>query len=93
MVADYFCQTMKKNWRIGAQYFEEKSLDHDIDINYLCWIQSAKIGPGSSYARSSVTSQSRELDPQGHFIKKWIPELQNVPVKYIHEPNEMPTDI
>ena len=32
---------------------------------------------------------SRELDPLGLYIKKWVPELRNIPVEYIHEPWKM----
>jgi deoxyribodipyrimidine photo-lyase len=34
--------------------------------------------------------QSEEHDPEGVFIKKWVPELRNIPTKYIHEPWKMP---
>jgi len=33
---------------------------------------------------------SKEHDPSGEFLKKWLPELQNVPLAYLHEPHLMP---
>lgn len=41
-------------------------------------------------ASSSVTKQSKEQDPEGAFIRRFIPELRSVPKAYIHEPWKMP---
>merc|ERR1712062_29872 len=38
----------------------------------------------------SVLKQSTDQDPKGVFIKKYVPELQNVPLTYLHEPWKMP---
>jgi deoxyribodipyrimidine photo-lyase len=34
--------------------------------------------------------QSKKFDPSGEYIKKWLPELKNVPVEYIHQPHLTP---
>lgn len=36
------------------------------------------------------TKQAQDQDPQGTFIRKWLPELRNVPLQYLHEPGRMP---
>ena len=45
IVSKYFCQDLRKNWKFGAQFFEEKFIDHDIEINYLNWLYAASLGP------------------------------------------------
>ena len=37
--------------------------------------------------------QSKDYDLEGEYIRKWIPELANVPQSYIHEPWKMPPDV
>ena len=37
-------------------------------------------------------TQSKKFDPNGDYIKKYIPELKNIPSKYIHLPSEIETD-
>lgn len=41
----------------------------------------------------SVTKQGKDQDPKGIFIKKYVPELQNVPISHIHEPWKMPLQL
>ncbi|MFN3332779.1 MAG: FAD-binding domain-containing protein, partial [Caldilinea sp.] len=36
------------------------------------------------------TSQGQKFDPTGAYVRRWVPELRNVPDKYIHEPWRMP---
>ena len=41
----------------------------------------------------SMTKQGRDQDPDGDYIRKWVPELSMVPTKYIHEPWNMPIEL
>lgn len=41
----------------------------------------------------SPTKQARDQDPDGSFIRKYVPELARVPLKYLHEPSKMPLDV
>jgi deoxyribodipyrimidine photo-lyase len=41
----------------------------------------------------SMTKQGRDQDPDGDYIRKWVPELSMVPTQYIHEPWEMPNEL
>jgi deoxyribodipyrimidine photo-lyase len=40
---------MKQDWRYGAQYFEEKLIDHDVHSNYCSWAAASGIGPRKPY--------------------------------------------
>ena len=40
-----------------------------------------------------MTKQGRDQDPDGDYIRKWVPELSMVPTKYIHEPWDMPIEL
>ena len=60
--------------------------------NYASWNFSAGIGPGKVYNFNSI-KQSRDYDSKGKFIKMWCPEIETVPVAYVHEPWRMPADL
>jgi len=85
VVACYFAMDLKQDWRWGAHHFEEKLIDHDVQSNYGGWSFSAGIGPGRVLVFNSL-KQSRDFDKEGKYIKKWCPELKDVPTEFIHEP-------
>ena len=92
IVACYFAMDLRLDWRYGAQYFEEKLIDHDVHSNYGGWCFSAGIGPGRVLVFNTV-KQSKDHDKFGEYIKLWVPELKRVPLDYIHEPWRMPQDL
>ena len=85
VVACYFAMDIKQDWRFGAHWFEERLIDHDVQSNYGGWAGSAGIGAGRVLVFNSLT-QSMKFDPNGEYIKKWVPELSDVPAAFIHDP-------
>jgi deoxyribodipyrimidine photo-lyase len=89
IVASYLALDLQQDWRFGAYHFEEKLIDHDPQSNYGGWNAIAGVGPGRvNYF--NTTLQSEKFDPDGDFIRKWVPELALVPNNYIHDPWNMP---
>jgi deoxyribodipyrimidine photo-lyase len=78
------------NWRLGERYFMTKLIDGDLAANNGGWQWSAGTGcDAQPYFRVfNPISQSKKFDPDGNFIRKYLPELKNVPDKFIHEPYE-----
>ena len=83
---------MQQDWRYGAQHFEETLIDHDVHSNYTSWNFAAGIGP-SKVLLFNVIKQSKDFDSEGKFIRLWVPELNDVPNQYIHEPWTMPKEV
>jgi len=92
IVASYLALDLKQDWRYGAHYFEERLIDHDVQSNYGGWNFAAGLGPGRVLLFNSLL-QSTKFDPEGSFIRKWCPELSNVPNEYIHDPWNMPSKL
>ena len=92
VTASFLVKDLLINWQIGEKYFWEKLVDGDIAANNGGWQWSASTGTDAQpYFRIfSPVSQSQRFDPEGEFIKKYLPELAKVPTKYIHEPWTMP---
>ena len=91
IVASFLTKDLLIDWRWGEQYFMQTLVDGDMAANNGGWQWSASTGTDAQpYFRIfNPASQSQKFDPQGRFIKTFVPELHAVPVKYIHAPNEL----
>lgn len=87
--ASFLVKDLLIDWRIGEQYFMSQLLDGDFASNNGGWQWAASTGTDSGpYCRIlNPTRQGERLDPQGIFIRQWIPELRDIPDKYIHHPH------
>ena len=90
IVAMFFTKNMLHDWRIGEQFFMEHLIDGDFASNNGGWQWSASTGTDAApYFRIfNPITQSQNFDPTGEFIKKFIPELSDTPVKNIHQPTQ-----
>ena len=77
---------------MGAYHFEEQLIDHDVQSNYASWNFASGIGPGKTL-NFNILGQSTKFDGKGEFIRRWVPELRDVPVDYIHDPWNMPSEM
>jgi len=85
IVASFLTKTLLIDWREGEEYFAKKLTDYDPASNNGNWQWIASSGADSQpYFRIfNPWSQSAEVDPDCNYIKKWIPELKDVPAKDI----------
>ena len=79
------------DWRLGEKYFAEKLIDLDFSSNNGGWQWSASTGcDAQPYFRIfNPEIQSRKFDPEGMFIKKFVPELKNLPIYLLHNPSNI----
>jgi deoxyribodipyrimidine photo-lyase len=90
MVVSFLCHHLFLDWRTGVYHLANLFLDYEPGIHYSQFQMQAGTTGINLIRIYNPIKQSQEHDPNGVFIKKWIPELQNVPDKYIHEPWKMP---
>jgi deoxyribodipyrimidine photo-lyase len=91
VVASFLTKDLRQDWRKGAAYFEEKLLDLEMASNNGGWQWSASAGVDPKPMRIfNPTLQSQRFDPEGSYIREFVPELRNVPSKFIHAPHTMP---
>lgn len=91
IVASFLTKDLLIDWREGERYFMDLLLDGDIAANNGGWQWTAGTGTDAQpYFRIfNPVLQSKKADPDGIFIRQWLPELADVPTKYIHEPWKM----
>jgi deoxyribodipyrimidine photo-lyase len=85
ITANILIKILNIDWRFGEKYFANKLIDYDPSVNNGNWQWSSSSGTDSMpYFRIfSVELQTKKFDPECLYIKKWIPELKNIPVKDI----------
>lgn len=86
IVASFLIKTLLLDWRQGEQYFATKLTDYDIASNNgnWQWVMGGGADSQPYFRIFNPWSQSKEHDPEANYIKKWIPELKDVPAKAIH---------
>ena len=90
IVASYLVKDLLIDWRWGEAWFMENLLDGDPAANNGGWQWTAGTGTDAApYFRIfNPILQSARFDPQGDYIRKWVPELRNLAGKDVHAPSE-----
>ncbi len=91
ITASFLTKDLLTDWKKGEEFFMNFLVDGDLVLNNGGWQWSASTGSDAQpYFRIfNPVNQSQKFDPEGKYIKKYIPELKNVSAKYIHEPWKM----
>ena len=86
IVASFLVKTLLISWEKGAQYFSQNLTDYDPANNQLNWQWVASSGPDSQpfFRIFNPWLQQKEHDPNCLYIKQWIPELEELEPKIIH---------
>ena len=92
IVASFLTKDLGVDWRKGEAYFAEHLNDFDLAANNGGWQWAASTGcDAQPYFRIfNPVTQSEKFDPDGTFIRRYLPELARVPGKYIHAPWTLP---
>jgi deoxyribodipyrimidine photo-lyase len=88
ITASFLCKDLLINWQLGEQYFMQHLVDGDLASNNGGWQWTAGTGTDAQpYFRIfNPTSQALKFDPEGAYVRRWVPELANVPAAAIHAP-------
>ena len=91
IVASFLSKDLGIDWRLGERYFAEQLNDFDLSANNGGWQWAASTGcDAQPYFRIfNPVTQSERFDPDGRFIRRYVPELAKVANKYIHAPWQM----
>ena len=88
IVASFLCKDLLVDWRWGERYFMQNLVDGDLASNNGGWQWTAGTGTDAQpYFRIfNPTSQALKFDPNGDYVRRWVPELAKVPAAAIHTP-------
>ena len=85
----YLTKNLLIDWRLGERFFMQHLIDGELAANNGGWQWSASTGADSApYFRVfNPISQSEKFDPDGAFIRHWLPELSTLSNREIHDPS------
>lgn len=88
IVASFLSKDLLINWQEGERFFMQRLIDGDPAQNNGGWQWTAGTGTDAQpYFRIfNPVSQSQKFDPDGDYLRRWLPELRDVPPPFIHAP-------
>lgn len=95
IVASFLAKDLLVDWRWGERFFMQHLVDGDPAANNGGWQWVAGTGTDAApYFRVfNPVLQGKKHDPDGAFVRRWLPELASVPDRYVHAPWTMPADL
>ena len=95
IAASFLVKDLLQDWREGAAWFMDTLVDADLANNTFGWQWVAGCGADAApYFRIfNPVLQGEKFDPQGDYVRRWIPELSNVPARFIHAPWRAPAEV
>ncbi|MGL5111438.1 MAG: deoxyribodipyrimidine photo-lyase/cryptochrome family protein [Flavobacterium sp.] len=89
MLVSFFTHNLWQPWQEASQHLSQMFLDFEPGIHYpQLQMQAGETGVNLLRIYSPIKN-SLEHDPQGEFIKQWVPELRNLELPFVHEPSKM----
>lgn len=95
VVASFLVKHLLVDWRAGAAWFWDTLVDADLANNSAGWQWVAGSGADAApYFRIfNPVTQGEKFDPDAAYIRRWVPELADLPARYAHRPWEAPNDL
>ncbi len=92
ITASFLTKDLLIDWRWGERHFMQHLLDGDLASNNGGWQWAAGTGTDAvPYFRIfNPVLQGEKFDPDGRYVRRWVPELADVPTKHLHQPWTMP---
>jgi deoxyribodipyrimidine photo-lyase len=92
VVASFLTRHLLIDYRVGERHFLEHLIDGDVANNLGGWEWTAGVGsdPQPWFRIFNPVLQGRRFDPDGAWVRTWVPEVARVPDRYVHAPWEMP---
>ncbi len=95
IVGSFLTKNLGLDWRLGERWFWDTLVDADLANNSASWQWVAGCGADAApfFRIFNPVTQGQKFDPDGAYVKKWIPELTSLPLKWLFNPWEAPTDV
>ncbi|HIF25581.1 MAG TPA: deoxyribodipyrimidine photo-lyase [Micavibrio sp.] len=94
IVGSFLVKDLLLHWKHGERWFWDTLVDADLANNSASWQWIAGCGADAApYFRIfNPVSQGQKFDPEGNYVRRWVPEIASLPDKYLHAPWETDHD-
>ena len=94
VAASFLVKDLLVDWRIGERHYRLLLVDADPAENVGNWQDVAGVGPdGDPKSVPNPATQGQVYDPDGSYVRKWVPELAELPDEHVHAPWEAPPSV
>ena len=95
VVGSFLVKDLLIDWRRGAEWFWDTLVDADLANNSMGWQWVAGCGADAApfFRIFNPISQGEKFDQEGAYVRRWVPELAQVPSRYIHAPWRAPDHV
>ncbi|KAK4804525.1 hypothetical protein SAY86_004342 [Trapa natans] len=95
VVSSFFVKVLQLPWRWGMKYFWDTLLDADLESDALGWQYiTGTLPDGREFDRiDNPQFEGYKFDPQGEYVRRWLPELARLPTEWIHHPWNAPESV
>lgn len=95
IVGSFLVKDLLEHWRHGASWFWDNLVDADLASNTLGWQWVGGCGPDAApYFRIfNPVTQGQKFDPEGGYVRRWVPELADLPTRHLHSPWTAPPGV
>jgi deoxyribodipyrimidine photo-lyase len=92
IVASFLTKDLLVDWRRGERFFQQRLVDGDLASNSGGWQWAASTGTDAQpwFRIFNPVAQGERFDPAGAYVRRFVPELRDVPDRYVHRPWEAP---
>ena len=90
IVGSFFTKNLLQDWRVGEEFFAQHLMDYDLASNVGGWQWCSSTGTDAApyFRMFNPVLQSQKFDPEGEYIRRYVPELELLSNKEIHAPWE-----
>ncbi|MFO7857580.1 MAG: deoxyribodipyrimidine photo-lyase [Ectothiorhodospiraceae bacterium] len=95
VVGSLLTKNLRIPWQRGEAWFWDTLVDADLANNSMGWqwIQGCGADAAPYFRIFSPLRQGERFDPEGHYVRQWVPELAGLPAKHIHSPWQAPAGV
>ena len=95
VVGSFLCKHLLIDWRLGEKYFADKLFDYEqaSNVGNWQWVAGCGVDAAPYFRIFNPITQGLKFDPEGEYTKKYVPELSNIPNKYLFSPWEAPKEV
>jgi deoxyribodipyrimidine photo-lyase len=92
IVASFLTKDLLLDWQLGERHFMRHLVDGDLASNNGGWQWAAGTGTDAQpfFRIFNPVLQGQRFDPEGAYVRRWVPELERMPARWIHRPWEAP---